>query len=51
MLFALAPADSDVSQFQAPGPLQFVYYLLRPLRLFSKRQSEAVQFPPRHEIK
>ncbi len=42
LLFTLAPTESDVEVLQLPAAMRFGYYLLRPFRIFSKRQSKAV---------
>lgn len=39
--FTLVPTDSDLRLFQLPVGMRFVYYLLRPLRLFSKARSKS----------
>lgn len=32
-VYALTPTDGDVGAFSLPGPLNFAYYLIRPVRL------------------
>jgi hypothetical protein len=38
LLHLLTPSAADISLFRAPRPLQFAYYLVRPLRLLTKRE-------------
>jgi hypothetical protein len=44
MLFTLEPTDSDLGLFQLPRGMGFAYYLVRPFRLFAKRQSRTCLF-------
>ncbi|HEY5885646.1 MAG TPA: nucleotidyltransferase family protein [Pyrinomonadaceae bacterium] len=39
MRYTLAPTDSDLGMVRLPAGVRFAYYLLRPMRIFSKHQS------------
>jgi hypothetical protein len=42
LLFTLVPNEGDVALLRLPAAMRFGYYLLRPFRIFSRRQSKSV---------